>query len=130
MTYQQPNLNLVKIEEVRDELQNWRASNGAPKPIPADIWAKAVRLATFLGVGRVSQALHLDHGSLKKRVQRAGMNQHAPPSPTFIELLAPPSCVIGQAVVELETTRGTKLRIELAAVSATTLGTLLKDLGA
>ena len=129
MTYQ-PNLNLVKIDEVRDELQNWRASNRAPKPIPADIWAKAVRLAAFLGVGPVAQALHLDHGSLKKRVQRASVNQHAPPSTTFLELIAPPSCVIGQCAVELETSRGTKLRVELAAVPATTLGALLKDLGA
>lgn len=126
--------DLRTLQQVKLRLNQWRARNGAPTPIPGQIWAKAVQLARQYGVGHVARALRLDHGALKRRV-----DGYTPASParlapegaptTFIELLpAPPPQVIGRCVVEVKSARGDRLRLKLSAIPASALGTLVKEM--
>jgi hypothetical protein len=89
----------------------WRSSVPRPSPIPAELWAQAVELATTLGASPVARALKLDYNRLKQHMQ-AGAAAPAPEPPAFVELslgvpLAPRGCTL-----ELVDGRGRSLRIE------------------
>ena len=116
------------IDDVKGQLSLWRESNKTPKRIPREIWTQAIELATIHGVGRISQALCLDHASLKKKV---GLTQVTKPSApaSFFELIAPSPSTVGRCSLEVESARGAKLRVELACVSATALATMLREFG-
>ncbi len=121
------------LQQVKLKLDRWRVRNGAPTPIPGEIWAKAVQLARQYGVGQVARALRLDHGALKRRVG-------APESPpacqpptaapaTFIELLPAASPgVIDSCVMEVRSSRGDRLRMKLHGIPASALATLTREM--
>lgn len=82
-----------------------------PSPIPAELWAQAVELATTLGASPVARALKLDYYTLKQRM-KAGAPAPAPEPPAFVELslgvpLAPRGCTLA-----LCDGQGRSLRIE------------------
>lgn len=89
----------------------WRSSVPRPSPIPAELWAQAVALATTLGASPVARALKLDYYTLKQRM-KAGAATPAPEPPAFVELslggpLAPRGCTLA-----LADGQGRSLRIE------------------
>lgn len=55
------------IEEVQERFKRWREGRKRGTPIPAALWADAVRLCADHSLGKISSALHLDHTVLKKR---------------------------------------------------------------
>ena len=126
MTFQ-PDPNQA-VDDLRVQLALWRESNKTPKRIPREIWAQATELATIHGVGRISAALHLDHACLKKKVALGQVNP-ASVQASFFELIAPSPSTVGRCSLEVESARGAKLRVELACVSATALGTMLREFG-
>jgi hypothetical protein len=124
MTFQ-PDLNQA-IEDLKGQLSVWRESNKAPKHIPRQIWSKAIELATVHGVSKIAQALRLDYASLKRKL--GGVQGSRPPAPAgFFELIAPSPSAVGRCSIEVESARGAKLRLELAGVSASALGTILRE---
>jgi len=87
----------------------WRSSVPRPSPIPAELWAQAVELATTLGVSPVARALKLDYNRLKQHMQAGAA---APAPPAFVELslgvpIAPRGCTLA-----LCDGQGRPLRIE------------------
>lgn len=118
------------LEQAKLELAQWRSENGAPTPIPGEIWEKAVQLARRHGVGEVARALRLDYGRLKRRVEGLNPAVSTPPinQSTFIELLplsAP--AVIGRCKVEVESRRGDGLRLTLRDVAPSALARLIRE---
>lgn len=121
---------------VRRRLERWRRTRRG-KCIPERIWAEAVALALHQGVFKTARALGLNYGSLKRRIEDRGELAPTPaPAPTlgaeqpltFVELLAPLSGNVSGCRLELETTRGARLRVELGSVTPQGLATILREL--
>ncbi len=72
------------LEKTRRRITRWRERcpyRGAA--MPAALWAAAVALARRHGLYTTARTLHVDYGSLKKRLDATGARPA--PSPAFIE---------------------------------------------
>ena len=90
--------------------------------MPATLWTAAIALAREDGLYPTARALHLDYGSLKKRVDAAGASRAA--TPAFVELPAAPTTGLGACVIEFDARPGRRLRIEVSGVTMADLVTL------
>ena len=105
-----------EMEQVRQELENWRSSHPRRSRIPKPLWAAAVKLAQQYGLWRTAQTLRLDYQRLKVQTG-SGQTGHGKAAPRFVELAA--SAVgFSECRVELENRRGAKMRIHLKGVDA------------
>jgi hypothetical protein len=125
----------LAVEGVRRRLCEWRRSNKAPKPIPDDIWREAADLAQRFGVCRVRKILGLGYDRLKKNmpasrkpVTVAARTAPPAPVPAFLEWIAPPLSTVEHCSLELESPRGTKLRLEVKGLPVSGLTALMKEL--
>jgi len=94
------------------KFEQWRQRRRPPARIPEDLWREAAELACAHGVHRTARALRLDYYSLKKRAAAAARSGQR--GPVFVEILpggmaAPRS----ECVIEVEDSRGAKMRIHL-----------------
>ncbi len=58
------------VEEVRSRIEHWRRTRRKRTPMPEELWTEAAALAEEHGVSRVSRALKVQYGSLKRRVEQ------------------------------------------------------------
>lgn len=103
------------LERTRRRIAQWRetrAYRGAA--MPAALWTAAIALARAHGLYTTARALHLDYGSLKKRVDAAGASRVA--TPAFVELPPAPAPGLGACVIELDARHGRRMRIEVSGV--------------
>ena len=115
---------LAALEQVRDELEAWRAAPGKRQKIPEPVWRKAARAARKHGVNPVSKALGLDYNCLKRRAAGDGGSEprSSGVAPAFIEVTPDaPEAELG-CVIELEKGSGTRLRIGVKSASAVDWG--------
>jgi len=107
------------LEQVRQQLQDWRAGRKLGTPIPVPLWAAAVAAAREQGLHRVATRLNLDYAGLKRRFEDGGAT---PPrgevAPRFVELFPPAASMTtatgrSECVVEMDNARGAKMRVEL-----------------
>jgi hypothetical protein len=115
------------LEQLRQQLTEFRHSQPIRSRLPEPLWAAATELATCYGVHRIARELHLDYTGLKKRVQqreRPKQKRAVSATPTFVELVGPTTAVTGYRV-EVESAHG-KLRLDLPAVATTELAHLLR----
>jgi hypothetical protein len=68
--------------------------------MPAALWGAAIALARQHGLYTAARTLHVDDGSLKKRLEAAGPGRV--PSPAFIEFPATRPSGLGPCVIHLE----------------------------
>ena len=105
------------LEEARRRIARWRETRpyrGAA--MPAALWAAAVALARQHGLYTTARTLRIDYGSLKKRLDPTGRGRV--PSPAFVELpTAARPTGLGPCVIDLEASRGRRLRIEVTGVT-------------
>ena len=69
--FQETSVASGSLEQVRQQLQDWRAGRKLGERIPAPLWAAAVGAAREQGLHRVAIELHLDYAGLKRRVEGA-----------------------------------------------------------
>ena len=94
--------------------------------MPESIWQLAVELARQYGVYPVAHPLRLDYMGLKRRLGRpSGRRQRATPA-AFVELVAPPEAKLDECVVEFESSRGAKMRIQWRAAAPPDWASLLR----
>jgi hypothetical protein len=113
----------IGLEKTRRRIARWRERcpyRGAA--MPAVLWAAAVTLAQRHGLYTTARTLHVDYGSLKKRLDTTGARRL--PAPAFIELPAARPAGLGPCVIDLEGRRGRRLRIEVTGVTVADLVTL------
>jgi hypothetical protein len=113
----------IGLEKTRRRIVRWRETcpyRGAA--MPAALWAAAIAAARRHGLYTTARTLHVDYGSLKKRLEAAGARRV--PSPAFIELPAARPTGLGPCVIDLEGRRGRRLRIEVTGVTVADLVTL------
>ena len=66
---------------------------------------------------------------LKKRQGEPSGHRRKAPRAAFVELIAPPAAALEECVIEFESSRGAKMRIQWKAISATRLGQSAARLG-
>jgi len=113
--------------ELQRELEEYRRSQPRRAKLPESIWEAAAELAREHGVSAVAQALRLDYMQVKMRVGGEVASQRpANSKPVFVELIAPPPAKQEECLIELESTRGDKMRIHWPASTAPDWTALLR----
>lgn len=115
-----------RLEEATRRFESWRASRKRRGRVPAALWTAAEALAREHGVHRTARTLHLNYAALAKRVR--AQKGPAAPQPTFVEY--PGNTVLGSSgcVLELQSPKGAKLRLELPHIAAGELAMLVRGL--
>jgi hypothetical protein len=130
------------VEQVRRRWAEWRSTHAVRSRLPEELWAAAVELVQRDGIDATARALDVDKPSLRKW---AGRLNPARPQPTrrksqpkqktndlpaFVELLASGSGTGTSCLVEVESPRGAKLRLELKGMQASELAELIRAFAA
>lgn len=118
-----------ELNQLGLRLRSWRRDHSAPTPIPSEIWRHAAELANVMSVATVAKALRLDYARLKKLSMGEGGSgspalRH---TPTFVELRPMVMDGIGQCVVEVESARGSRMRIQMENPQGSSLAALIRD---
>ena len=104
----------TEIEEAQLQFENWRRERRRGQRIPENLWGSAVELAKQHGVWPTARAMHLDHNRLKRRVRNGEGDE---PGGAFVELISQ-GAIVCTCTVEMEDTRGARMRIELKGAAA------------
>ena len=123
------------VEQLRQRFTQWRQTHTARSKFPEQLRQAAARLAQRDGIDTLVRALKVDKPSLQKwmgRLQQQPPRKRKPNTePTFVELLASsadfgaPHKAAGSCLVEVESRRGGKLRLELTGVPTKELAELI-----
>ena len=100
---------------LQQQLEQFRATHPPRTKFPETFWAAATELAKEHGLYTVAHALRLDYVGLKKRVGGSARPRRKPARPRFVELMAPGPSQLDECVIEFESTRGAKMRIQWKA---------------
>jgi hypothetical protein len=138
------------VEQLRGRFAEFRNTHRVRSRLPEELWVAAAKLARRDGIEATALALDVDRPSLQKwtdrfepgvqvqarkprRQRRAGRTASA--APAFVELLAQTAGATvhrgeTSCLVEVESQRGAKLRLEMKAVQASTLAELIRAFAA
>jgi hypothetical protein len=101
-----------EFQEIHGQFERWRRMRRPGTPIPPPLWAAAVVVARRHGVYRTARALHLESHKLKTLTETPARAQSVPASPSFVELLAPPSSG-STYLLEVDGPHGGRLRLQV-----------------
>jgi hypothetical protein len=101
------------LEEVQNRFRIWRKTRKKRTTIPKDLWQAAVELTQYYSINTVSKALGLSYTDLKKRIQesRTGVCSSPMPITSFVELDLKET-ISGRCIVEMDTPRGARLKMD------------------
>ena len=103
------------IEQLQRQLDQFRSTQPRRTKLPESLWQAAVELARQHGIYPVAHPLRLDYMGLKKRVGGIPVPRRKATKPAFVELITPPVTPPEECVIEFESTRGGKVRIQWKA---------------
>jgi hypothetical protein len=103
------------IVQLRRQLDQFRSTRLRRTKLPESLWQAAVELARQHGVYSVAQPLRLDYMGLKKRLGEPSSRRRKTPRPAFVELITPHPAALEECVIEFESSRGAKMRIQWKA---------------
>ena len=109
------------ILQLQRQLEQFRSTQPRRTKLPESLWQAAVELARQYGVYPVAHPLRLDYMGLKKRLGVPIVRRKAT-KPAFVELIAPQE----DCVVEFESPRGNKMRVQWKASTPHDWATLLR----
>jgi len=114
------------IAQLQLQLNEIRSTRPRGRKLPDSVWQAAVELAREHGVYSVARHLRLDYAGLKKRLGGVSHRRRKTRKPTFVELIAPPSAMLGECLIEFESLRGGKVRIQWKAAASPDWMSLLR----
>jgi len=116
------------IAQLRRQLDQFRSSQPVRTKLPESLWQAAVELARQHGVYAVAHPLRLDYMGLKKRLSgTASPRRRKATKASFVELIAPQTAMTTEGcVIEFESARGGKMRIQWKAVTPPDWASLLR----
>ena len=103
------------IVQLQRQLDQFRSTQPQRTKLPESLWQAAVELARQYGIYPVTHPLRLDYMGLKKRLGGVPMLRRKATKPAFVELITPPVTPPEECVIEFESTRGGKVRIQWKA---------------
>ena len=123
------------VEELRKRFEEFRNQHQRRTRLPEQLWRAAAEIADRRGMNLVCRRLRLDANSLKKwmgrgvrgpgrKYTRRKRPAVAPPA-AFVELLTPASGVAASCIIEVESQRGGKLRLELKGIATSEIAQLI-----
>jgi hypothetical protein len=124
----------VELKGLHRKIEAWRHTRPGTRPMPEELWKQASGFAQKLGICKVSRALRVNYGGLKRRVRASGRptvdsrRSERTPSvsrPDFIELSGPSTFGAvseapagSDAVVEVVAPDGTRLTIRVKGATS------------
>ena len=129
------------VEQLGRRFAEFRNTHPVRSRLPEELWVAAAKLARRDGIEATALALEVDRPSLQKwtdrlepgaqvkarksrRQRQAGRTENA--APVFVELLAQATGTTASCLVEVESPRGGKLRLELKAIQTSALAELIR----
>ena len=106
------------IEQLQQQLDEFRSTQPHRTKLPETLWQAAVDLARQHGVYSVAHPLRLDYTGLKKRLDGVPHPKKKAANPAFVELIAGHSATMADCVIEFESSIGSKMRIQWKASTA------------
>jgi hypothetical protein len=100
------------IAQLQRQLDQFRSTQTTRTKLPESLWQAAVGLARQHGVYAVAHPLRLDYVRLKKRLGGSPSPRRRSPTASFVELVAPHPAMVEGCVIEFESARGGKMRIQ------------------
>lgn len=145
MTRSSRNSEYQDLEEIRVRFEEFRSGNRPRTRFPEELWRAAAEIAARRGMKITARVLHLDTNSLKTWMDKQADQAQRPAEPkrekrkytkrkaavvetpaTFLELLAPSPASAASCIVEVESPRGGKLRMELKGVATSEIAQLIQ----
>jgi hypothetical protein len=128
------------VEELRKRFEEFRSQHQTRTRLPEELWRAAAEIAERRGMNLVCRCLRLDANSLKKwmgkgvsgarpRYARRKRSAMTPPA-GFVELLTPATHVAASCIIEVESQRGGKLRLELKGIATSEIAQLIHSFAA
>jgi len=114
------------IAQLQRQLDQFRSTQPGRRKLPESVWQAAVGLAREYGVYSVAHPLGLDYMGLKKRLGGASRRRRKASKPAFVELIAPHAATLRECVIEFESLRGGKVRIQWKAAAPPDWTSLLR----
>ncbi len=105
------------IAQLQRQLDQIRSTQPRQRKLPESLWQAAVEVAREHGVYSVARALRLNYMGLKKRLGGVSHRRRKAGKPAFVELIAPQAAMLGECVIEFESLRGSKVRIQWKAAA-------------
>jgi hypothetical protein len=103
------------IVQLQQQLDQFRSTRPRGTKLPESVWQAAVELARQHGVYAVAHPLRLDYMGLKKRLGGVALLRRKATKPAFVELTAPQATPLQECMIEFESLRGGKMRIQCRA---------------
>ena len=100
------------IAQLQRQLDQFRSTQPRRTKLPESLWQAAVELALQHGVYPVAHPLRLDYMGLKKRLDGVPRLRRKATKPVFVELVTPDRAPLEEWVIELESSSGSKMRIQ------------------
>jgi hypothetical protein len=113
------------IAQLQRQLDQYRSTQTRRGKLPESLWQAATELARRHGVHAVAHPLRLDYMRLKERLSGIAESQKKPSAMAFLELASPPA-KLEEWVVEFESPRGGKMRIQCGARTSPDWSSLLR----
>jgi hypothetical protein len=131
------------VEQLRRRFAEFRSTHPVRSRLPEELWAAAAKLTRRDGIEATAQALDVDRPSLQKgtnrfepraeakphKPRRQRQPRREPAAAAFVELLAGTTGA-GSCLVEVESPRGAKLRLEFKAIPTSDLAELIRTFAA
>ena len=114
------------IAQLQRQLDQFRSTQSARTRLPESLWQAAVELARQHGVYSVAHPLRLDYMRLRKRLGGSAGPRWKSAKASFVELVAPHPAMLDGCVIEFESVRGGKMRIQWKAPTAPDWTSLLR----
>jgi hypothetical protein len=114
------------ITQLQRQLEQFRSTRPARTKLPEPLWQAAVELARQHGIYAVAHPLRLDYTRLKQRLDGIPNRPRKPAKPAFIELAGGHAATLPECLIEFESARGGKMRVQWKAAIPPDWASLLR----
>ena len=115
------------IVQLQRELEQFRGSHAHRTRLAESLWQSATELAREHGLHAVAHPLRLDYAQLKKRLGGVVTVSRKATAPAFVELITSHPVSLSEYLIEFESSRGGKMRIQWKSSAPPDWSSLLRD---
>lgn len=121
-----------ELEQLQRRFEEYRSVRPSRGRLPLALWKEAADAARRYGLNPVAQTLHLDYARLKKRMaatasrEASKRTKETRPAADFLELIQPATSALKECHIEVETSQGAKVRVELRGIATNELAALMR----
>src|ERR1700722_19324518 len=114
------------IVQLQRQLDQFRSTQQRRTKLPESLWQAAGDLARQHGVHSVAPPLRLGFFGVEKRLGEPPSHRRKAPRAAFVELITPHPATLEECVIEFESSRGAKMRIQWKASAPPDWASLLR----